>query len=228
MLDYKNIIIKHYALSLSGSEIARQLGASKSGVNDFLRAFDKCESLSYPLPPGITNYGIAELVYGSVPGSGGRNENIEYPDYEADAKLMATRKNMTLVFLWNNRSLDRAESILESCFKQEISILTKQDIRYPQRAKILKDAPVVLYYQGEMKDLDCMNTVGIVGARRCSQHIKKKCYELTEKYVEENKVIISGLAKVIDACAHTACINADGYTVAILGNGLDILCIERT
>ena len=25
MLDYKNIIIKHYALSLSGSEIARQL-----------------------------------------------------------------------------------------------------------------------------------------------------------------------------------------------------------
>ncbi len=98
MLDYKNIIIKHYALSLSGSEIARQLGASKSGVNDFLRAFDKCESLSYPLPPGITNYGIAELVYGSVPGSGGRNENIEYPNYEADAKLMATRKNMTLVF----------------------------------------------------------------------------------------------------------------------------------
>ena len=48
-----------------------------------------------------TNYGITELVYGSVPESGDRNENIEYPDYEADAKLMATRKNMTLVFLWN-------------------------------------------------------------------------------------------------------------------------------
>ena len=47
-------------------------------MNDFLSAFDKCESLSYPLPPGITNYGIAELVYGSVPGSGDRNENIEY------------------------------------------------------------------------------------------------------------------------------------------------------
>ena len=65
------------ALSLSGSEIARQLGVSKSGVNDFLRAFDKRESLSYPLPHGITNYGIAELVYGSVPGSGGRNKNIK-------------------------------------------------------------------------------------------------------------------------------------------------------
>lgn len=100
-LDYKDIIIKHYALSMSGSEIARQAGFSKSGVNDFLRAFKKCEDLNYPLPAGITNYGIALKVYGSVPGSGGRNENIELPDYEEDAKLMATRKNMTLMFLWN-------------------------------------------------------------------------------------------------------------------------------
>ena len=100
-LDYKDIIIKHYALSMSGSEIARQTGFSKSGVNDFLRAFKKCEDLSYPLPAGITNYGIALKVYGSVPGSGGRNENIELPDYEDAAKLMATRKNMTLMFLWN-------------------------------------------------------------------------------------------------------------------------------
>lgn len=37
MLDYKNIIIKRYALSMSGSEIARQLSVSKSGINDFLR-----------------------------------------------------------------------------------------------------------------------------------------------------------------------------------------------
>ena len=100
-LDYKDIIIKHYALSMSGSEIARQTGFSKSGVNDFLRAFKRCEDLSYPLPAGITNYGIALKVYGAVPGSGGRNENIELPDYEDAAKLMATRKNMTLMFLWN-------------------------------------------------------------------------------------------------------------------------------
>ena len=47
-LDYKDIIIKHYALSMSGSEIARQTGFSKSGVNDFLRAFKECEDLQYP------------------------------------------------------------------------------------------------------------------------------------------------------------------------------------
>lgn len=101
MLDYKDIIIKHYALKMSGRKIASQIGASKSGVNEFLKAFEECEKMQYPLPPGITNYGIAMLVYGNVPGGVGRNENIELPDYAEIANLMATRKNMTLVFLWN-------------------------------------------------------------------------------------------------------------------------------
>ena len=101
MLDYKDIIIKHYVLGMSGSEIARQLNASKSGVNDFLRSFKKCETLSFPLPEGITNYGIAEHVYGSLPGSGGRDLSYEFPDFQEVARMMDTRKNMTLVFLWN-------------------------------------------------------------------------------------------------------------------------------
>lgn len=46
---------------------------------------------------GITNYGIAELVYGPVSVVGGRNENIELPDFEEVARLMSTRKNMTLM-----------------------------------------------------------------------------------------------------------------------------------
>ena len=62
MLDYKDIIIKSYVLRMSGSEIAVAIGASKSGVNDFLKAFCECESLDFPLPEGITNYGIVELV----------------------------------------------------------------------------------------------------------------------------------------------------------------------
>ena len=48
---------------MSGSEIARQTGFSKPSVNDFLRAFKKCEDLNYPLPAGITNYGNALKVY---------------------------------------------------------------------------------------------------------------------------------------------------------------------
>ena len=65
MLDYKDIITKHYGLGMKGMAIAKSINASPSGVNDFLRAFKACKKLSYPLPAGITNYGIAEAVYGS-------------------------------------------------------------------------------------------------------------------------------------------------------------------
>ncbi|GKH49802.1 hypothetical protein CE91St46_09130 [Eubacteriales bacterium] len=67
MLDYKGIITKHFALSMTGGEIAESLKVSKSGVNDFLCAFKVCKELSYPLPVRITNYGIAAAVYGQKP-----------------------------------------------------------------------------------------------------------------------------------------------------------------
>lgn len=99
MLDYKDIIIKHYALHMSGRQIASALGVSKSGVNDFLSAFEKCNTLHYPLPEGITNYGIAELVYGNCKSSG-RDLSYELPDYAEIEAQMSNRRNMTLVFLW--------------------------------------------------------------------------------------------------------------------------------
>ncbi len=40
MLDYKDIIIKHYGLGLSSSAISKQLCVSKSGINDFSRVFE--------------------------------------------------------------------------------------------------------------------------------------------------------------------------------------------
>lgn len=100
MLDYKDIIIKHYALHMSGREIALALGVSKSGVNDFLNAFERCEKIQYPLPEGITNYGIAELVYGIRKYVPSRDLSFEMPDYEEIDTQLNNRKNMTLVFLW--------------------------------------------------------------------------------------------------------------------------------
>ena len=101
MLDYKNIIIKKYALGMSGADIAKELNASKSGVNDFLKAFRESNRIDYPLPAGITNYAIYEIVYGKEPGGGTHNPDITYPDYQDVADKMRSRKNMTLVYLWN-------------------------------------------------------------------------------------------------------------------------------
>jgi len=101
MLDYKDIITKHYALGMSGMAIAKSLNVSPSGVNDFLRAFKACDKLDYPLPQGITNYGIAQSVYGKNPATAGRDLSFEQPDYASVEKDMSSRKNMTLKVLWN-------------------------------------------------------------------------------------------------------------------------------
>lgn len=68
---------------MSGREIAEELSVSKSGVNRFLAAFKECKTLSYPLPEGITNYGIAAAVYGHKAATVGRDLSCEMPDYEA-------------------------------------------------------------------------------------------------------------------------------------------------
>lgn len=104
MLDYKDIITKHFSLGMSGKAIAEVLKVSPSGVNDFLRAFKECKTLCYPLPPGITNYGIAAEVYGQKPAIIGRDLSYEPPDYESVAREMSSRQNMTLVVQWNRYS----------------------------------------------------------------------------------------------------------------------------
>ena len=119
-----------------------------------------------------------------------------------------------------DKSLVEAEGIIRSCMKHKISILTKSDPRYPRKAGDLKDAPPVLYYQGALREIG--KSVGIVGARRCSQKMKQKCVEIAQSYIRQGIAIVSGMAKGIDAYASTVCVNEGGYTIAVLGNGLDI------
>lgn len=122
--------------------------------------------------------------------------------------------------IMQHRSLEKAKRILEECRSKNISVLCWDDAEYPIRAKIQNDAPVVLYYKGNFQNLN--HTVGIVGARRCTQEAKRKTVMIATECAEKQITVVSGMAKGIDSYAHTACLNAGGYTVAILGNGLDI------
>ena len=85
---------------MSGSELGGQKLVSKSGINDFLQAFETYEKIRDPLPEGITNYGIAELVYGPSVAShnSGRNLSYEQPDYSKVHAEMTVRKNITMIY----------------------------------------------------------------------------------------------------------------------------------
>ena len=62
------------------------------------------------------------------------------------------------------------------------TILCWNDERYPLRAREPADAPPMLYYKGNIKKMD--QTVGIVGARRCSQEAKQETVFLASEYAK--------------------------------------------
>ena len=118
------------------------------------------------------------------------------------------------------KNLDDAKIILDKCNKSNINILTYDDELYPEKAKEPANSPVVLYYKGAIRK-NAMG-VGIIGSRRCTNYGKQVTKEAATYLAKNNVSVISGMAKGIDGYAHTACLMANGYTLAFLGSSVDI------
>jgi DNA processing protein len=84
-----------------------------------------------------------------------------------------------------------------------------------------KYAPKELYYQGDFDLLTRGRRVAIVGSRNASPEGLKRAAIIAEELVRNDIIVVSGLAKGIDAMAHQSAINAGGKTVAVLGTPLD-------
>ncbi len=181
----------------------------------------------------------SDLIYwiwlSTIPGIGIKSrrlllENIGDPRkiYESDEEIYRgvpqIGNSNRIKNIDKNKSLEKAKRILDDCDRNNISIMTMRDMSYPEYAKSIPDMPTHLYYKGTPQDKPA--GVAIVGARRCTQEGKMKAAELAKETVKADVPVISGMAKGIDSYAHTACILNHGYTIAVLGNGLDI-CYPR-
>lgn len=134
--------------------------------------------------------------------------------------VMVLTKNQIQAIL-NARTLESAKYILDRCERNNIRIIPINDMRYSQKSVVNKSCPILLYARGDLTKNETPS-VGIVGPRRCTQDDKKTVIQCVQEYVEQGYTIVSGMAKGVDSYAHTACINYNGFTIAILGNGLDI------
>lgn len=91
---------------------------------------------------------------------------------------------------------------------------------YPWDLSEIYDAPVLLFYKGNL-DLLKFSKVAVVGSRACSKQ-GAKSVEKVIKGLENELVIVSGLAKGIDTAAHMAALQNGGKTIAVIGTGLDV------
>lgn len=128
------------------------------------------------------------------------------------------------MFDGRNEDLSKGEGILFDCaacgaYPVLFTVLYEKLRGMPLDEEIANDMPFIVYCRGDIK---CGNATAIVGSRRCTEYGKSVTKKIAADLAEKGVTVVSGLAKGVDAYAHTACINTGGYTVAVLGCGIDI------
>lgn len=93
--------------------------------------------------------------------------------------------------------------------------------RYPRLLKEIADPPLGIYIKGELPD-DDIDTVAIIGARKCSRYGATVAYDIAKELGKTNIIIVSGMARGIDSEGHRGIMDGGGKTIAVLGCGVDI------
>jgi DNA processing protein len=84
------------------------------------------------------------------------------------------------------------------------------------------DPPPLLYILGDPAVLG-RHAIAIVGTRRPTPYGLQMSTRLARDLAAHGLVVVSGLARGIDAAAHQGALEAGGKTVAVLGCGLDVI-----
>jgi DNA processing protein len=129
------------------------------------------------------------------------------------------KKIVAFIDFRNSFNIEKYFKRLES---SAVKVTTIFDTDFPKNLKGLEGSPLVLYYKGSLKSLKS-KSVAIVGTRQMTSYGREVTQRFSSELGRLGVTIISGLARGVDTAAHMACLSAGGKTVAVLGNGLDIV-----
>ena len=101
-------------------------------------------------------------------------------------------------------------------------ILTQTDADYPDLLRQIYDPPIVLYVKGRLTSKD-KNAVAMVGSRLTTHYGLETARKLAYQLGYVGVTVVSGGARGIDTAAHQGALSAKGRTVAVLGNGINIV-----
>ncbi|HKM02523.1 MAG TPA: DNA-processing protein DprA [Bacilli bacterium] len=100
--------------------------------------------------------------------------------------------------------------------------ITIVDENYPEEFKCIYRPPLVVFYKGDLSLLnDLSRAITVVGTRKPSEYGLKMATILSSDLVKEQFIIVSGMARGIDAVAHESALSLLGKTIAVLGSGIN-------
>jgi len=147
--------------------------------------------------------------------------------FAADRKLLQANglKSKTLKYFQSPdwQEIERDLAWLEQANHHLITILDK---RYPPLLKEIPDAPMVLFVCGDPELMQSMQ-LGVVGSRNPSSGGKRIAREFSRQITQCGITVTSGMALGIDYSSHLGAMDVNKKTIAVLGNGLDIVYPAR-
>ena len=119
-------------------------------------------------------------------------------------------------------SLRAGRDILEALDRSGAAVLLPDDPAFPPLLTEIPDPPGLLYVWGDATLL-ARPAAGIVGSRDHSPYGADAARLLAAGVARAGVVVVSGMARGIDAVAHAAALDAGGASVGILGNGFGVI-----
>lgn len=119
-------------------------------------------------------------------------------------------------------NIDKIRKLEEKTCKNDINIVTYKSNGYPENLKVIGNKPKVLYIKGNILPEDEIS-ISIVGSRKYSSYGRYVANYFATELAKMKVTIVSGMAYGIDAIAHNAALKNSGRTIAVLGNGVDII-----
>lgn len=112
------------------------------------------------------------------------------------------------------------DKLAEALAKKQIFLCSLLEEDYPLLLRNTFNPPYVLYYRGRLPTNDKL--IAIVGSRKATAYGKSAAGMLAAALAAAGVGIVSGAARGIDAVAHAGALE-QGYTVAVLGSGVDVV-----
>jgi DNA processing protein len=124
--------------------------------------------------------------------------------------------------VFKKQSFKRAEKELTLTRRiDRCRLVNWTDPEYPQTLLQIYDPPVMLYVRG---DTDMLNlpSISIVGTRRPTLYGTQMAERLGRELAARGLVVVSGLARGIDALGHQGMLAVNGRGIGVLGTGVDV------
>ncbi len=125
-------------------------------------------------------------------------------------------------FIFDGKARTAAEAEWAQVAEQGATVVSFTCAAYPERLKEIYDPPPVLWVRGEVELLS-RPSIAVVGTRHPSPYGTGMAEMLSRDLAARRLLIVSGMARGIDSCAHRGALAARRPTLAVWGTGIDVV-----